>query len=74
MRVLPPESECERQNPEKLEKVAFSHFFDSLRTPGMSVHFVYLQFVYRQSSSAILSIASAFSSVIAERSVTVVSI
>ena len=31
MRVLPPGSISERQNPLKLEKVAFSHFFDILR-------------------------------------------
>ena len=31
MRGLPPGSECERQTPRKLEKVAVSHFFDSLK-------------------------------------------
>jgi hypothetical protein len=31
-RVLPPWSVCERQNPKKLEEVAFGHFFDSKRT------------------------------------------
>ena len=30
LRVLPPGNECERQNPQKLEKVVFSHFFDTL--------------------------------------------
>ena len=34
LRVLPPGNECERQNPQKLEKVVFSHFSDSiLRKP-----------------------------------------
>ena len=31
MQVLPPGSERERQNLRKLEKVAYSHFFDSQR-------------------------------------------
>ena len=51
MLLLPPGSECEKRNPKKLKKVAFSHFFDTLRRPFQAALLMHQSFMLKYSAS-----------------------